>query len=467
MRGAFQLTPANRWLESLLALVIAGGVAYALWHLFTYAYLPQPFFYEPFDLWADWFNTAYWAYDPGTYDNWHTLYPPISFVFLKLFTRDHCYPVIAASSTEFFGILDPSPGLPARSCDWLGLSTMFAIYFLNCILVARIYWKRDQATAVWRSLGLMLGWPMLNALERGNLFLITFTCMILAYGPLLKSARLRWIAAGMAVNFKVYLIASIFPLLLKRRWRWVEGALLATILVYLVTFAILGRGTPMEIYANISNWASGKPIQFLDLWMATTYKPMEDLLQSDQAFPVILLIGSRNVELLTVLLPLTRYAVAAMIFLASVMVWLRSEVVPIYRVINFGVMLAIITTETGGYTEGFFIFFVFLERWRGFGVKWAIIACYILSIPADIPLDQTLPVVRDTYLWGTTAIVTYYVMLGPFIRPLIILTIPFALSLTTIRAVWIDMRKHGWFERRRLWTGMPSIPRRPPPVPAE
>jgi hypothetical protein len=431
----------NRILEPLFAVIICVSVVYALWHLFTYAYLPQPFFYDPFDLWADWFNTAYWAYDHGTYDKWATLYPPLSFVFLRIFTLDRCYEL---SGGDF------SAGLPARDCDWLAISTIFVLYFLCVVVTARIYWKTDRRTAVCRSIAVGLGWPLLDALERGNLMLASFLCFALAYGPLIKSARLRWLFAGLAVNFKVYLISSIFPMLLKRRWLWFEGALLAVLFVYLASFAMLGRGTPIEIYENIRDWSSNETAQVLDLTISTTYLPLLSLIKTGN-FPMILLMGSRVTEALEVVIPASLHVVQLAIFVAAAAAWLRPGAIPTIRLVNLAVMMALISADSGGYTPAYYIFLVFLERWEsGFGVKWAVIVSYVLSVSADIPLDQTPPVVRDTYLWGASQIVTYYVMVGPFIRPLLILSIPFALSLTTIRQVWTEVGREGLLDRWRF-----------------
>lgn len=430
----------NRRIEPLFAVLICGSVAYALWHIYTFGYLPQPFFYDPFDLWADWFNTAYWAYDKGTYDKWSSLYPPLSFVFLNLFTLKRCY---VLSGGDF------SAGLPARTCDWLGLSTIFVLYFLCVILTARIFWKTDRRTAIWRSIAVGIGWPLLDALERGNLMLASYLCFILAFGPLVRSARLRWVFIGLGVNLKVYLISAIFPMLLRRRWLWVEGALIASVAVYLISFAIFGRGTPAEIYVNIRDWGSNETQQVLDLWMSTTYLPLLSLLKTGN-FPMMLLAGSKATETLEFLIPLTLHLTQGLILVAAFAVWLRPTSIPPTRLVALGVLMALITADSGGYTPAYYIFLIFLERWeRGFGIKWAIVVSYILSVPADIPLDQTLPIVRDTYIWGTTQIVTYYVMLGPFIRPLLILSLPVALSLTTIAEVWTQFRKEGFPHWRR------------------
>ncbi|RYE60054.1 MAG: hypothetical protein EOO82_03675, partial [Oxalobacteraceae bacterium] len=239
-RGLLPERGANRYLEPLFAISVFVGIAYAMWHLFNYYYLPQPFFFDPMDAYMDWINSSQWGRDQGTWDVWQTIYPPLSFIFLDIFGIDKCY----LSESKF-----------ARECDWLGVGTLHAFMILNMVLVSLTYLKIDRKTAVWRSIALGAGLPVLFAVDRGQLLIVCFTCFILGYGPLLRSTRLRWLAVGLAINFKPYLIASIFPQLLRRRWLWFEGALLATVAVYLVTYGILGRGTPKEIVDNLINFA--------------------------------------------------------------------------------------------------------------------------------------------------------------------------------------------------------------------
>ena len=440
-----QPDPRGRiWAEPALAFLVGIGLIYPIYHLFTYYYLPQPFFYEPSDIWMDWFNTAYFARDPGTYDAWRTIYPPLSFVLLRIFTLERCYPLQNGG--------DFSPGMPPRSCDWLGITSIHGFYLVAVALCAWTFFKLDRKTAPWRTFGIAAGLPLLSGLERGNLVIMAFVCLILAFGPILKSARMRWIAAGMAINLKVYLIAALFPLLLRRRWRWVEAALIATVVTYLISYALLGRGAPWEIYDNIVafNEAQKDAVDFLNIWYTTTYTPHLGLLKSNN-FAASLLIGSKNVDLLLILIPVLVHTTQLTILLAAMAIWLRPEAVPTFRLVNLGLMLALITSEAGGYTQAYFIYFVFMERWQGFGRKWAIVACYLLCVALDVPVDRApLAVVRDTFLFNTTQLVTYNVMLGPFVRPLIVLSVPFALSLVTIRQVHQHIRENGWGDRWHL-----------------
>jgi hypothetical protein len=451
MRRVWRTRISGRTSEYLLGLAVFLLLGRAMWSLFVYGYLPQPFFYEPSDTWMDWFNTAYWAHDKGAYDNWGTIYPPLSFVVLRLLGDARCY-----SGAE---------GLASRDCDWAGIVAIHAIFVLNAFLIARIYFKIDRGTALPRAFALAAGMPMLFALERGNILLLCFTCMLLAFGPLLKSARLRWLAAGLAINFKVYLIAGVVAQLLKRRWRWFEGAVIATVVVYIISYALFGVGTPMEIYRNISNYSSGfEASQVLDIWYSVTYQPLISLLEGTN-FPITGMVGSRTVEVGLFALPIIVKTGQLSIVLAAFATWLRPEVVPTSRVIFFGTIMALISSEAGGYTQIMAIMFVFMERWRGIARPIAIICCYILCLPADISIGYVPPIVRDSYLAGRSVEVQFAVGLGMFLRPGLLITIAVAMSSATLHDVWRDIRLQGWKRRWRFRHDAPVLPGVARPVP--
>lgn len=51
--------------EALLALTVLASVACTAWQFGVLGYLPQPFVFDTNDTFMDWFNTAYWANNPG------------------------------------------------------------------------------------------------------------------------------------------------------------------------------------------------------------------------------------------------------------------------------------------------------------------------------------------------------------------------------------------------------------------
>ncbi|HUD91926.1 hypothetical protein [Sphingobium sp.] len=434
------------WLEYLFAAGVLALIAKAMWSVWFDGYLPQPFFYEPSDTFMDWFNTAYWARDDGVYDSWRTIYPPLSFVVLRLLGKGSCY-----AGAE---------GLMVRDCDWVGLVVIHAIFVLNIVLVAMTFFKLDRRTALPRAVALSTGLPMLYALERGNILLLCFTAMLLAFGPLLKSARLRWLFAGIAVNFKIYLIATVAAQLLRRRWLWCEGALIATLLVYLLSYGVLGVGTPKEIVTNITDYSSGFiAAQVLDIWYSVTYQPLISLLEG-QSFPVTNIVGSQVSEIGLIVLPILTRLGQASILAAAAATWMRPEVVPPHRVAFFGTALALISSEAGGYTQMMVMLFVFMESWRGVARPSAIIICYILCLPGEIVIGYIPPIIRESYFAGRQVEVEFGVGLGMFLRPGLLITVALCLSAATIRDVWVDIRHQGWKDRwryRRDWPLLPGI----------
>lgn len=426
--------------ENLFAIFVLSLLCWDLWHLYYNGFLPQPFFFEPSDTWMDWFNSAYWAHSPGAYDTWGTLYPPLSFVVLRVLGIGSCYV--------------GSEGLTSRDCDWLGVLAIHGIYVINIFLIAFSYVKIDRSTAFPRSVALAAGMPMLYALERGNILLICFTCVLLGYGPLLRSTRWRWVFAGLAVNFKVYLIGPIVAQLLRRRWYWFERSMLASVLIYLVTFMIIGSGTPTQIIYNITDFSQGwRASSITDIWYSATYKPLISLLNGD--FPVASIIGSKWVDVALVALQVMLYGSMCSIVLAAIATWLRPEVVPAHRVAFFGTAMALISSEAGGYTHILAMLFIFMERWRGIARPIAIVMCYLIALPGEWVLDSGLSLVRESFLGGEIVRVPVGFGIGMVLRPGLILVAVVALSAATLHDVWIDIRNNGWSQRWRYRHDLP------------
>lgn len=427
---------ARRWLEPLLATVVAALFAAAMLHLAVRGHLPAPYLPNPMATWQDWFSTAYWAHDRGAYDVWGTIYPPLSFLWLRLVSVSGCYGADA--------VIEP------RGCDWLGAATLHGAYVLDTVLIGLTFSRIDRRTALPRSIAFAVGLPMTYALDRGNLVLVALACVILGFGPLLKSARLRWLAAGLAVNFKVYLVAGIMAQLLRRRWRWFEGAAALTMLIYLATFALLGHGTPIELYRNIMAFTEdSRPDRFTDIWYATSYGPAIALLVTPPA-PLLAALGQPMIGALLMLLPLLVLVTQLAIIAAAAAAWLRPEAVPPFRLTGLAIGLALISSEAGGYTQVLIILFAFMEPWRGAGRIVAILAAYLLCLPADVVLIALPPLPSMGWLGGGPVIADQAVTLGPLVRPALVLAMPLALACVTIAEVRADVVGQGWRDRWRF-----------------
>lgn len=438
-----------------MVVVIFGGLFYAVWFYSENGYLPQPFFYDPHDTWMDWFNTSYWAHENGAYDFWGTLYPPLSFVFLKIFSFSACY----ANGADPYAV---------RRCDWLGIVTIHAFFVLNIFLLWKTFRKIDRSTALWRTLALGFGLPSATGLERANLVIVAFTFLILGFGPLLKSARWRWLSVAMAINFKIYLIAALFPQLIRRRWLWFEGAFLLTVAVYIVTFCIFGDGLPDKVVRNIQYLLAGYDgLALTDLWISASYNGFVAALES-QYLLIAGHIGTRNVQVLSVVIPLLQLTEKIFLALAAVFAWFRPEAAPMHRLTFLGMAFAMAMSETQGYTAAYLIFLVMFERWEGFWKRLALIASYILLLPLDIPLLELPKGAFESYLAGHAVFVSNYVSAGHFLRPFFVIVIGVSMSMVTILDVWADIRLQGWSRRWRYRRDAPLLPGvlRPTPDPA-
>ncbi len=400
---------------AFLILILIGIVSCALF-LRSEGYLPPPFVYDPTDTMMDWYNTAYYAVNGGMYDIWGSIYPPISFVFLNIFSIHSCY-----GADAFWG----------RDCDWLGRWVLFFFFVLNAAIVFRAFRIVDPRTAAIRAAALSFGLPMLYTLERGNLIIPCFTFFVLGHGRILRSARLKWLAVAVSVNFKPYLLAAVFPYLLRRRWRWFEGCLLASLLIYLASYAVLGAGGPSEILTSVTAYVNaGGNSLFGALYYGASYASILNYLHF--GIPLIRFIGSRPIEVMNGLLPvlmrLGQLAVVAAFALAA----LRPNAVPVHRLAALGVALALSTSEFGGYAEVFLLFFVFQERWRGPGPIVALTAAYLLSIPADFTLIRLAHPIENSWLTNRTVGNDLSITLGTLIRPGLVLIIQYALAASTL-----------------------------------
>lgn len=407
-------------IEWLFVLAMGAAIAFALWHLRTVGYLPQPFYADPKDSWMDGYNSAWWAYEGHIYDDWASIYPPLNFIFLRLLTVARCY--------------DSDP-LLLRDCDQLLIGVLTGFFFLNVVIAWKCFRMADARTALPRALAVGFGLPALMSLERGQLLIVATTFFFLGFGPLLRSARGRMLAAAIAINFKPYFVIPTLLQLLAGRWRWVEGAGVLACLIWLAAFAILGEGSPLDVIQNIAAF-SGDPSHDAN-WriasMSSSYASISDWLRSDStlvqrmdddwtlAWAAFFDIARRAVQILSV----TTFAA----------IWLRRYPISRTRMALLAYGLLIMTSETGAYAFNGLIFLVFLERWDGPARVFAIVCAYFLCLPIDLAVAPgVFPSGRweVSFLGGRPVLFTNPLALGPFIRPGLILAIQVAMAVKVL-----------------------------------
>ena len=422
MTSKFRLLP-----ERLLAAAVVASFGATLLFFREAGHLPQPFVFDTNDTYMDWFNTAYWANNPGAYDVWRSIYPPLSFVFLDMFSLPGCY-----LQSPFY----------ARDCDWLGRATILAFYLLDVALVWMSFRRIDKRTAPMRTLAFGLGLPLLFTLERGNLILAGFPCFVLAHGPLVRSPRWRAMAAAVTINFKPYLLLPVLAHAVKREWRPLEFAGIATVALYLVTLAMVGSGTPAEIVSNTANWVVFQGGQvWNEVNYSTSYAPLLTL-RTAAPIPLLDFVPSRTVEAIEWLVPLVIRTGQCAALLALAAAWLQPRAVPLHRASALLLGAYLITQSPGGYTQVFLLFLVLLEPFRRPGVILAIVCAYLLCLVGDWPLATIVKLPGESWLGGRPVTPAFGLTLGHFLRPGLIVLIVLGLAFDTLVQVARAHRLH-------------------------
>lgn len=403
----------------ILALLVLAGLGNVVGRFVVDGKLPQPFLFDVNDTFMDWFNTAFWSHNPGAFTVWRTVYPPLSFAFLKMLGLPGCY---------------RASGMVARNCDYVGIVAIMVCYML-CVIVAAIAFRRyDRSTWVWRSIAFGFGLPLLFTLERGNLILPGFVFFALVHGDLVRSPWKRALAVGMVVNFKPYLLLTVLAPAFRRDWRELERSGIGVIVVYLVSYGIMGSGSLAEIAGNTANWVLFMSGQLLEgIYYSTSFTPF---LQFDTPlFPVRDVIPSRTVDAILLVIPIVIRSSQVLMLLTLAGAWLQPRALTVQRIAALIFAAYLVGQSPGGYAEVFLIFLLFLEPWRGKGPAVALVAGYLLCVPYDYVLSTIVTLTSDSWLSGRSVVAPFGIAVGTFLRPALVVILFWGLALDSLARI--------------------------------
>jgi len=400
-RPPAKLLMSARFIEFSLAIAVIASLFHLVEVLRLSGFLPAPFVYDVSDTFMDWFNPAYWSHNPGAYEVWNSVYAPLSFVILRIVGAPACY----ANAPK-----------DARDCDLIGIVAILVIYAACAVAAAIVFYRRDRATAVFRSVGFGLGLPLLYGLERGNLIMIALFAFILLFGEMLKSRRAVALAAAVLINLKSYLLLPVLPFAVKREWRTLELCGFAAVGLYLATVVIVGGGTPFELIDNLKIWFNAMSgVVWDQVLYSPTYAPF---LQFDERqYPIRDFIPQRTVDVAKLLIEIELVASRSLAFLCIACSWLYPRAITTQRLVLFVIMQSFVAQNPGGYAMTFVIFLVFMERWDGPCTGLAIVMAYLLSIPADMLIGNFYVYERESWLGGRLVESTYGMSVGALVRP--------------------------------------------------
>lgn len=413
--------------EFVLLLLVLASFAWLVRSFLQTGYLPQPFIWDPQDTFMDWFNTAYWANHWGAYSVWRSIYPPLSFFVLRLFSKSSCY------VTSSFA---------ARDCDWLSITAILVSY-VAAIAVSYLALRRnDRRTALMRTLALAFGYRSLYALERGQLLILCYLAMVVAFGFYAASRPVRAIAAGLMINFKPYMLVVTLAWGIRRDWRQLELAAVATVVIYLATWAAVGGGSLTELLANTFNWITLTGGDVLgEIYYSTSFNGPFGVIDRG-AFPVLRHFRSDTYETFRFVIK-TAMAVAQLAgVVAMLLAWLQPRAVPVTRIASIALLISLTNRSPGGYTEMFVMFLVFMEPWRGFARITSITIIYLNALNVDWQISTLPPIHTFAWLSGKAVTAQFGIAVGQFTHPVGLLVVLLLLSLETIREATLAYRTH-------------------------
>jgi hypothetical protein len=399
------------YLEAGLAIAIVAGVAYAAWFALQRGYLPQPFYRDPSDTFMDLYNTAYWANHDGAYEIWRSIYPPLSFVLLKLVTTHKCY--VATASL-------------ARSCDGGVRAWLFLAYAANWALLGVYYFRQNPSTALMRTVATAAGLPMLYALERGNLVIVALAALLAAAPGLLKANWLRALFFALAFNLKPYIFVLWAPYLLGRRWSALALTMLAVATIYALNWALEGSGSPLTLVVNVGMLMRHTAANtWNNLYYATTYWRLIAALTDGFPPGVALAAWAQGLIRFALTLAIVGGQIGAGCCLALAAI--RPKRIVGERLMAVALLLSFTSFGASGYSAVLLLPLAFRERATGW-LSWVVVAsAYLLCLPADVVLAPLIHTTAYSYLGGRTVTVDFGFSLGQIVRPGLLLAMEYAL----------------------------------------
>lgn len=256
-------SPAREWrLVWILVPIQVAYVFYVMLYLQSHGELPAPFMFNAFDSFMDFFNTNYWAFQEGRYDEWKSIYPIFVFALSKLFTSPSC-----AAST---------PPVALRACDIGAIGFLLASYLAGAACCAHLLMSRLKQRGARRRE--VVGWflvvalsvPGLWAMERGNYIVIAFLFLALA-----RCFEGNWKSAlflALAINIKQYLAVLWIVPLLKRRYDLALMGVVFAIIPNVLGLILVPDFHYGEILGNMFSFSTTTEFSpFETAWMPTSF----------------------------------------------------------------------------------------------------------------------------------------------------------------------------------------------------
>lgn len=264
--------PLNLPEKAVYLTVIVGLFASHVYFFAKNGYLSSPFFYDKYDTFMDFFNVQFWAFEDGVYSEWYSIYTPFLFALVRLMS---------------LGInVNESDGFLLRDVHLLSFAVT---YFIITLVLIAFNLKKQENNKLIYALLIFLSAPFLVAIERGNLIVLTYLFLLLAFKNY-KNMYLFSLFLAAAISTKIYLVALIFVLILKNSYYRFFLVLYALFVMNYMAVLILDLDDWYLLFENLFRFSGAPDTGRLYEWsyFSYSYRNMLQLfVSSSGSFPLL------------------------------------------------------------------------------------------------------------------------------------------------------------------------------------
>lgn len=382
-------------------LISAVNFIYILWFYKNYKYLPPPFFYDKEDTFMDFYNVLYWSCHDGIYTEWKSVYPPLNFLFAKVYQSLFMESIPAIWS-----------GFEIRESQKWGIIPLLMMYTASMIMAVRICFRGIINTRKQLILAIifLISPAFLFALERGNLIILCLP--LLGWYIFSKNQLDRSFAFAVLVNLKPYFIVIyILQILNIKSRKYNNHFLFLAPLFGAVIFIISGLLLNQEFYLmpeNLLGFANKN----------TLFSPPEVLTFSSSITAFSYLRGLiTEFSIPPIIGYLTKIIIYAYLIKAITLIYhkkLRFEYLAIFSII----FLTNYSVSTGGYGALYYIPAIALWIKEKDWALLAAIAIGMIGVWDLIPIYYYEVSNINSYLSNEIVENNLYITIGSIIRPI-------------------------------------------------
>ena len=356
------------------------------------------------DTFMDLFNVLYWAYDDGRYTDWGSVYPPLNFLILKI------------ANFVFTGGWYGDPANMRENSQLVIVGFCIMYFAMPAILLKINYWKNFSKKEKFQIYFIIVfSSPMLFALERGNLIVLTPILLGLA---LSKIGMARSIYIALLINIKPYFALFVIYYIVRKNWKGLATTLAFSGLIFAISGLALDNRY-LEFFSNLLNFSQGSTLFSLREVMAlpSSISAFSYVLKHpDGAMFASSFLNADSISIIAYLIEALKWSV---IVISLVALFMRSKQLRDSEIFTLLVVsICNIGIWVGGYT--FILYIALIPIFIKMRAKWLYISLLsLIAMPMDIiPIIGGYIGEQYSYLGATHINIWWTLGLGSVMRPL-------------------------------------------------